>query len=116
MPPKRSNIGRRERPTGRRFIQRRNETNEEQANRNELDRQRNARSRSRQTEEEREAQIAQNRSRIRRDREASIRSNEDRLQQNLNERITRQTRAPGNLHRAAFSIITAQSSIVHMYQ
>lgn len=101
MPPKRSNLGRRTRSTERRATQRRAESGEERLQRNESNRQRTARSRSRQTEEERDAHNTDDRLRMRRNRAVQDRSDETH-QRNLNERVQRQTRATGNLHRAAF--------------
>lgn len=102
MPPKRIKLGRRTRESERIAAVRRAESNEERIERLQMDRQRHSRSRSAHTQEEREALNTDDRLRMRRNRAVRNRSVEIHSQHNLNERIGKQTRATGTLHRAAF--------------
>lgn len=97
MPPKRSNLSRNTRNAARVVATRRNESDGQHNQRCQSTQERNSRSRSAYSSEERESHNTNDRLRMRGNRD-----NCDRSDELLRMRMDRQTRATVNLHRAAF--------------
>ena len=106
MPPKRSSLSRRTHAALRRNHDLASQSVEQQLQRNELTQQRSARSRSRQTPKEQEANNENDGLRMRSNREVRDRSDDSHLQQISADQIRIQTRGSRNFQRVVFNYDT----------